>query len=940
MVDGTRTARTGESLERRSGWIIVAFISITLLLLIPLVALATDDEYSGEPGGETFDLRDDVNDRFAPSIHSPPFVVESRDGDILTQAPLWELYRNEDALRQADGRGELRPDDLPAQPYLFQGFDTDANRPFVGTYTLADAVQEVLVNDPRLDTSLEAASDEEVKLAVHEVLANPETSGLRDALSVDESSETRVVDGREITYWSASALFFVVLADNEKLGGGTFEATPGADETLLDKEEFNRNVQESLRGDEDTYRLWGIALDANLEAADEGREAGVFIMLTVIAALVVVGISLRSYWAVALTGAGLGVLMIWLKGISNLVGIKGGLIIEFIVPIAMISLGVDFAVHALRRYKEEKSLGHAPRRALRVGFAGVLGALALAMLSDGIAFLSNASSGIDAVIGFAVSAAIASVSSFIVLGIVVPITMMRLDTMRAASTSLPSRGRTILTLLGSVNAAVMFAAGVLLLIAVNAAVGAVFILVSIAVTVGIPAFFLWRRNSREPAEAPSAATASRPSGTVQRSWLVPVVTGLARYRLVVLPITAAITGAAVIFATQLDATFDVKDFFDSGSDFVVGLDKLDEHGAERTGERGILFVRGDLTDPQAVTGLGEFLDGLSSNPAVAKSADGSINSNETLLDLLGRLTASGFARSQVAEVTGVEINDVDGDGLPDSREQIAAAYEYMAERGVPLDESTLVYDPGQVRQTLFHDPSGLEEDATIVSLGIPGTREQEVVAAAREGLELDLESLEQNPAITFTGLTGSPFTREALLGATTRTLQTSLPIAAAGVLVLLLVTMRSIRYAAVTIIPIGLVAAWLYAVMHLAGFSLNFVTATIGAVSIGVGIDYSIHMTERFREELRRAPDRVQALRQATNGTGVALLASAASSIVGFAIMGFAPMPLFASYGILTAIMIFLAVSASLVVLPSLLFLATPETTGEANRSAAPTLAH
>ncbi len=173
MADGNRRVKTGESLERHSGWIIVAFISITLLLLIPLVALATDDEYAGEPGGEIFDLRDDVNDRFAPSIHSPPFGVESCDGDILTQAPLWELYRNEVTLRQADGRGELRPDDLPAQPYLFQGFDTDANRPFVGTYTLADAVQEVLVNDPRLDTSLEAATDDEVKLAVHEVLANP-----------------------------------------------------------------------------------------------------------------------------------------------------------------------------------------------------------------------------------------------------------------------------------------------------------------------------------------------------------------------------------------------------------------------------------------------------------------------------------------------------------------------------------------------------------------------------------------------------------------------------------------------------------------------------------------------------------------------------------------------------------------------------------------------
>ena len=84
-------------------------------------------------------------------------------------------------------------------------------------------------------------------------------------------------------------------------------------------------------------------------------------------------------------------------------------------------------------------------------------------------------------------------------------------------------------------------------------------------------------------------------------------------------------------------------------------------------------------------------------------------------------------------------------------------------------------------------------------------------------------------------------------------------------------------------------------------------------------------MTERFREELRRAPDKVQAMRQAARGTGVALVASAASSIVGFAIMGLAPMPMFASYGQLTALMIFLALAASLVVLPSLLLLVTPE---------------
>jgi len=215
---------------------------------------------------------------------------------------------------------------------------------------------------------------------------------------------------------------------------------------------------------------------------------------------------------------------------------------------------------------------------------------------------------------------------------------------------------------------------------------------------------------------------------------------------------------------------------------------------------------------------------------------------------------------------------------------------------------------------------------TLLVLGIPGTREQTVVRAARESLLDDMETLRQNPLFSRVGLTGSAFIREGQLDATTQSLRRALPISVAAALVLLFLMMRSVRYAVVTIIPVMLVAVWLYALMYIIGFSLNFVTATIGAISIGVGIDYSIHMTERFREELRRADTAMEALRQAADGTGVALMASAVSSILGFVILGFAPMPLFSSFGFLTAFMIFLALASSLVVLPSLLLLVTPDT--------------
>ena len=931
MEHGTRaplhsSAKVGDFLVRNSGRVILAAVAVTLLLVIPLLTMGSDEQASQDPTGAVYDLRDDIDDRFAPRVHGTGYIVESQSGGILTQAALWELYQNEQRLREEDQKGALAPEGLPSQPYLYEAFDVEANRPFLGVYSLADAVQDVLVSDPRFDTTLETATDEQVKLAVHQLFSNPDTSGLKGSLSVKAQSEKRLVGGNEIDYWVSPALVISVLADNEKLGGGILDIGVGGGETAQNKEEFNRNIQRILRGDEQTFLLWGIAIDVNLEAADEGQTAGYFIMFTVIAVVLVAGLSLRSYWAVALTGAGLGTLMIWLKGISNLVGLKGGLVIDLIVPIAMISLGVDFALHSLRRYREEKGGGYAPGMALRAGFAGVLGALALAMASDSIAFLSNTSSGIEAVIHFGIAAGIAMASSFIVLGVVLPLAMMRIDRLQRPTSTVPSRRARLMTLLNSVGVAALAGTGVIFLVAVSKPLGVAVLLGMVVGYLVVPVLVMHRRQSRRtPTPASAQLEASTPLRRAPGGWFVTLVAGIARYRLVVLVVIVGITAAAVLFATRLEATFDVKDFFDNKSDFVVSLDKLDEHVGERSGEPGIIYIRGDLTDPQALAAIDQLILDLVDNPNIARGADGEVQISRTVVALLRRITANEYALGRVTAVTGVQIADADADGLPDSQTQVKAAYDYMLTEGVPLDENTLIYTAGQVREVLFHDPDGLQDDVTILTVGIPGTREQQNVIAARDSLTDNLRVLSESPTITRVGLTGSPFTRLAQLDATAKTLQRSLPIAAAAALVLLLIVMRSLRYAVVTIIPIGLVVAWLYGLMYLTGFALNYVTATIGAVSIGVGIDYSIHMTERFREEIHRAPNKVQALRQAASGTGVALLASAASSIVGFTIMGFAPMPMFSSYGLLTALMIFLALSASLVVLPALLLLVTPE---------------
>ncbi len=75
-------------------------------------------------------------------------------------------------------------------------------------------------------------------------------------------------------------------------------------------------------------------------------------------------------------------------------------------------------------------------------------------------------------------------------------------------------------------------------------------------------------------------------------------------------------------------------------------------------------------------------------------------------------------------------------------------------------------------------------------------------------------------------------------------------------------------------------------------------------------------------------PSRFPALRRAGEGTGGALAVSAGSSIIGFSFMALAPMPIFVTFGLLTAVMIFFSLLVSLLVLPSVLLVVTRSRTG------------
>ena len=101
--------------------------------------------------------------------------------------------------------------------------------------------------------------------------------------------------------------------------------------------------------------------------------------------------------------------------------------------------------------------------------------------------------------------------------------------------------------------------------------------------------------------------------------------------------------------------------------------------------------------------------------------------------------------------------------------------------------------------------------------------------------------------------------------------------------------------------------------MYAAGSSLNIVTVTIATISLGVGIDYCIHVTERYRESREKGESHNEALVAVGGACSLALIGSAASDIAGFSVIALSPMGLFSNFGIYSAAMIALSLFASLV---------------------------
>ena len=905
-------------IDQHSNKILAGFGLLTLMICFMPLIFKDPGDASLDPKKEAYKVQQRINEKFVESVHFVSVIMEADDGDMIDKQSLNELLNNQERLIELDSNQSLSVGSLKPNSYLWNGYDESTSTTFTGVYTIANIVDSALKMSPDFPNGLNDASEDDVKIALHQIFESGVVGDPKFLLAKGAKSEIRTIKGQEINYWTSPALFIDILSENEKLGGGNFAIELGADETTIDKERYSRKIVEVMNYNNPSYTALGIAIDVNLVAEEQGTIAGQFITLTVIAAIAVCGIFLRSYVAMVLVGVGLIALMIWLKGMAFVLGFKGGLITDLIVPIAMVSFGVDFAIHALRRMQEERANGH--KNYFIVGISGVFGALTLALLTDSSAFLANAFGGVESVFYFGVAATLATLLSYLVLGLLVPLAYSKVTPLiKNEMTTFEN----ILRVINFITTPASIGFGIIFVVILGSEILNEFLglligfLTAIAILIiNLVVPILINRKSK----IANKDLSYKETRKFEKRF-ANVFTSISKRYYIVLPLSLIITIIAGYGAINLKSEFDVKDFFDNESDFVVSLDQFEEYDPGIRGEPAQFIFEGEITDPKFIMTFNKFTKDLSKINFIGLNENGEINQSDLLniSKITSLVLKNEPLKEEIFRKSGVKITDLNNDNIPDESSQIKEIIKYGFDNGIE-SKGQYSFDPLWFQRYFWYDQDKDNDFTSILMIFLSGTRTADDVSEVRKDLNKLIEETDFPKNVTL-GLTGSPFSRSDQLNATTNSMRRSIPFAFIGSFLIILIALRSFRYAIATIIPIALVVIWLYGIMYLFDFSLNYVTATIGAISLGVGVDFAIHMTMRFREELKSATDKLSALHNSINGTGLALLGSAISSTLGFLIMGFAPMPLFSTFGILTAVMICLALMASLVTLPSLLYL-------------------
>jgi predicted RND superfamily exporter protein len=145
-----------------------------------------------------------------------------------------------------------------------------------------------------------------------------------------------------------------------------------------------------------------------------------------------------------------------------------------------------------------------------------------------------------------------------------------------------------------------------------------------------------------------------------------------------------------------------------------------------------------------------------------------------------------------------------------------------------------------------------------------------------------------------------------------------------GILLMFLILFRSLKLSLIAIIPNFLAAGTVLGGMGIFKIPLDMMTITIAAITVGIGVDHSIHYITRFKREFVKDGNYIASIHRAHNSIGQALFYTAITIIIGFSILALSNFIPSIYFGLLTGLAMIAALLGSMTLLPKLILMIKP----------------
>ncbi len=577
--------------------------------------------------------------------------------------------------------------------------------------------------------------------------------------------------------------------------------------------------------------------------------------------IIVLFLTFRKISYVILPMLTLVISTIWLFGSMALFGISFNVIAVALVPL-ILGLGVDYSVHLLHNYRVEIEDGKKPSTAIKNSVTEIGTAMFLAMLTTVIAFLSFLTASFPPVRDFGILLALGVVFTFI----------------------------TALTLLASLR------------------------------------YILDRRKT-------VAVQRSHQSLGVRRVMNLLSAQVISHQKMILL-VTIAVTLVFAYGALRIDTGYDMEQFAPEDTPAFELFDEIGRRFPYSSQNQEYVLIEGNVATVEVLTGVRQIHQNLEDDQFVARNPDGS------------QKVTSVYSVIKQAVENNVSLMDrfnIDKDSLiPGSDQDVESLFDYLYDRyetsSMSMDESmemnemtmnTSVFSSisfdrvgGELGNVLSKEDGRYE--ATVVRVYIDQLYADTDDGDVSDDLTVLKNELVKDASIDLRNaeviVTGQNIITLTVTNSLTDSQVVSTAVSIMLAALVLIIVYRSASLGIIALIPVGFSIVWILGTMYYIGYTLNALTITVTSITIGIGIDYAIHATERFRFIVDKTGDITKAVCETISHTGGALLIAALTTALGFGILVFAPIPPQQQFGLILAVTIAYSFLSSIFILPLVLY--------------------